>query len=798
VISLLIGQYDDALSIILAVIIVSTVAFVQEYRSEKAVEALHSFVAQSCQVLRDGRVRDIKAEELVTGDIVVLNRGDRVPADIRLIETIDFRTDESILTGESEAVKKHHSRIDGDVASIADRKNMIFMGTMVAQGKGKGIVVAVGDDTELGKISHMIQNTEEHKTPLQLKMDQLGKHLTMTSFGIIAIIFIFGFIQGNPLLEMFNVGVSLAVAAIPEGLPIVVTVTLALGVTRMAKRHAIVRKLPAVEALGSVSVICVDKTGTLTQNKMTVSKLFTTTHIESKVSNLEGRLEFLNENGVRFDSKHDSHLQKLLKIGIYCNNASYSYDHQIGNPTEVALLSCAFQAGLEDLRKFGKRIDEIPFDSEKKWMAVRCDGEEGLKYYVKGALEVVLPKCKNFYDNNQNPLETKEACSKLSNAGLRVLALAYGDDLNSLTFVGLVGIHDPPRFGVKESVLKTRDSGVKIVMITGDSKDTAISIATELGMYDRDSTALSAEDIENLSEAQLANKLDKVAVFYRMSPSLKMKIVQAYRVRGDIVAMTGDGVNDAPALKASDIGIAMGKGSDVCKEASEIILVDNNFATIAAAMEDGKGIFSNIQNFLRFQLSTSLAALSMIAYCTLHGSELPLNPMQILWINIIMDGPPAQSLGLEPVSKDAMKQPPRHPQTPVITRRMVTKILQGAAIMVIGTLFVFFHALEDGVEEQRYATTLAFTTFVMFQMFNALNCRSATQSVMAIGFFSNNYFLFAIGGSIVMQLLVIYIPWLNYAFETVPLGTTDLLYTILVASLVFLADELLKFLKIQS
>jgi len=380
-----------------------------------------------------------------------------------------------------------------------------------------------------------------------------------------------------------------------------------------------------------------------------------------------------------------------------------------------------------------------------------------------------------------------------------------------LTFLGLVGIQDPPRYGVRDAIRKTREGGVKVVMITGDSKETAIAIATEVGIFDRHSVALTTADIENNSDSELAKKLDKVAVFYRMSPHLKKQIIKAYRLRGEVVAMTGDGVNDAPALKTADIGIAMGKGSDVAKEAAEIILVDNNFATIEAAIEEGKGIFNNIQNFLRFQLSTSFAALSMITYSTLMGKPLPLNPMQILWINIIMDGPPAQSLGLEPVSKDVMKQPPRDPSTPVINRRMIIKILQGGFIMLFGTLYVFFSTVKDtggihaehdanGEESQvaienRYATTLAFTTFVMFQMFNALNCRSATQSVFSLGLTTNKYFLAAIGGSIFMQLLVIYVPWLQYVFETVSLSSGDLIYVLFTSSTVFLLEEFLKFIK---
>jgi len=797
-ISIIIGAYDDAFSIILAVIIVSTVAFVQEYRSEKSLEALTQLVTYRCEVVRDGVAMELLAEELVEGDVVALNRGVRVPADLRLFETIDLRIDESILTGESKPAKKDFTSIFDDDAGLADRQNMAFMGTMVIQGKGKGVVVSRGDNTELGRIFQLIQNAESAKTPLQVKMDELGKHLSILSFGIIGFIFILGTYQGNSMLEMFNVGVSLAVAAIPEGLPIVVTVTLALGVTRMAKRNAIVRKLPAVEALGGVSVICVDKTGTLTKNKMTVTKFYTSCIVSTSSANLEGHLEFMNDKNCRFEPKHDFQLMQLLKVGLLCNNAQQTYDGSIlGNPTEGALLSAALHSGYDDIRKKYTRLEEIPFGSETKWMAVKCTSSEELApvYYVKGAYEVIISKCTRFYSNDMTKLEIEEAYKRLAAGGLRVVALAYGNELNDLTFVGLAGISDPLRHGVKDAVRKTRESGIRVVMITGDSRETAIAIAQDLGIFERDSLALSYQDIDTIDH----DKLDKVVVFYRMSPSHKTQIIQAFRDRGDVVAMTGDGVNDAPSLKLANIGIAMGKGSDVCKESSEIVLVDNNFATIVAAVEEGKGIYANIQNFLRFQLSTSMAALGIIAYCTVFNHPLPLNPMQILWINIIMDGPPAQSLGLEPVSKEIMKQPPRNPKTPVITQRMIVKVASGSIVMALGTLWMFFKSLEMSDPEDKkhlHATTMAFSTFVMFQMFNALNCRSAEQSVFKIGFFLNKYFIAAIGGSILMQLFVLNIPFLQYIFETTYLTGGDLLVVIAVSSSVFIIDEVCKFLKI--
>eukprot|EP01119_Soliformovum_irregulare_P019906 TRINITY_DN6393_c0_g1_i1.p1 TRINITY_DN6393_c0_g1~~TRINITY_DN6393_c0_g1_i1.p1 ORF type:complete len:782 (-),score=220.72 TRINITY_DN6393_c0_g1_i1:265-2541(-) len=602
VISLLFGQFDDAFSIILAVLIVSSVGFIQEYRSEKSVEALTQFVAQSCEVTRGGQTIQILAENLVRGDLVTLNRGDKIPADMRIVESIELRIDESILTGESKPTKKSEAVIEEDILSVAERFNCAFMGTEISQGRGRGIVFAIGDDTELGKISRMIKNTGSQKTPLQLKMDQLGKHLSIMSFVIISVIFILGAAQGHGFLQMFTVGVSLAVAAIPEGLPIVVTVTLALGVTRMAKRNAIVRRLPAVEALGGVSVICVDKTGTLTQNKMTASKFYTSCIITASHAGHDShRMEFANDNGCRFEPKHDQHLMQLLRIGVLCNNAHFVTDGSFtGNPTEQALLGAAVQAGMTDIRQDHRRIQEIPFDSEKKWMAVQCETKEGPKYFVKGAPDVMLSKCAHLFDSAMSRLEIQDAISKFSTAGLRVIGLAQGDDMTNLTFVGLVAISDPPRYGVKDAIRRTQDCFIKVVMLTGDSRETAVAIATQLGLYHADSLAMSHQEIEIESENTLAEKLDRVAVFYRMAPSDKWKIIRAYQIRGDVVAMTGDGVNDAPALKSADIGIAMGKGSDVAKEASQIILVDNNFSTIVSAIEEGKGIFFKYSKFHSF------------------------------------------------------------------------------------------------------------------------------------------------------------------------------------------------------
>eukprot|EP00727_Mastigamoeba_balamuthi_P008064 m51a1_g3879 putative calcium-transporting p-type TPase (907) ;mRNA; f:32706-36032 len=800
-ISLVMRQFEDAMSIVLAVVIVSTVGFIQEYKSEKAVEALKQFIALRCVVVREGHAKEIAANELVVGDVVRLFQGGSVPADVRLIETVNLTINESLLTGEPEPVGKHTNPIAEDKGfNLADRKNMACMGTSVATGTGLGVVTATGDNTELGKISAMLVR-EEKKTPLQHSMDQFGKTLSIVSIVAIVLISVVGLLQGKPAIQMFNMAVSLAVAAIPEGLPIAVTVTLALGVTRMSRRNAIVRKLPAVETLGATNVICVDKTGTLTQNQMTVARLFTTRSLEvhhQKESLVDGSVEFRAGNELVTPQK-DKHLQELLRACSLCNNASITADALVGQPTEGGLLSVAHKAGLPDYRKQCRRVNEIPFDSISKWMGVQCVVEGGRElFFVKGGTEVVLQKCAGAYAGPLDPAATIATADAMAAESLRVMAVAYGESTDKLTFLGLVGLYDPPRRGVAESIRLVRGSGVHVVMITGDARTTALAVARQLGLADgRD---LSAAEVDSMSEAELSEVALQTTVFYRMTPGHKMKIVAAYKAAGKVVAMTGDGVNDAPALSKSDIGIAMGRGgSDVCKEAAEIILVDNNFSTIAAAIEEGKVIFTNIKNFLHFQLTTSVAAMGLTAVCSLADLPLPLNPTQILWINIIMDGPPAQSLTFESF-RDAARAPPRRTKDPIVDRRTVAKIVLSAAIMVAGTMFVFLKDMPneslEGLHKMndtpKHASTMAFTTFVLFQLFNSLNCRSLYKSVFKVGLFSNTYLLLSVLGSLLTQMLVVYLPFLGMIFRTTPLTAQQLGWCFAVSSLVWLADEVWK------
>lgn len=795
-VSLLMQHYDDAISITLAIVIVVTVAFVQEYRSEKSLEALNKLVPYGCHCIRDGRIDDLPAAELVPGDLVFFSIGDRVPADVRLLEAVDLQIDESSLTGETKTSSKYSAVItEGTLSSVADRRNMAFLGTLVRVGRGKGIVTGTGAHSEFGHVFHTMQGMETRKTPLQMRMDDLGKKLSAFSFGIIGLIMLIGLLQRRNMVEMFTIGVSLAVAAIPEGLPIVVTVTLALGVIRMAGRKAIVKKLPAVEALGSATVVCSDKTGTLTENKMCVTDIYVhADHIAAKVTGTgyETKGQILSERFVQTPPV----INALLLTANLCNNSQLRDDDVFGQPTEGALLVMCIKGGLEEQRDKHERTYEMPFNSDQKWMAVKCSGI----FHAKGSTDAILDRCTTYMcrDGSTAPLtsmdrtEINNMTRQMSLQGQRIISFAQGQDTGSLTFIGLVAIVDPPREGVSDSISLLLTSGVKVTMITGDAQPTAEAIAEKLGFFDRNvHVSLSGAEIDAMSDYDLQSKIEATRVFYRTSPRHKMRIVGAYQAHGEVVAMTGDGVNDAPALKLADIGVAMGKsGTDVAKEAADMILVDDNFSTIMYAIEEGKGIAYNINNFLRFQLSTSVAALSLITLSTLVGFENPLNAMQILWINILMDGPPAQSLGLEPVTLEVMKRPPRDPKAPIITRSLIINVLTAATLIVSGTLYVYWSESSDAFSTRD--TTMTFTTFVFFDMFNALSCRSPDRSVFQLGLTTNTPFLYAVGGSIIGQLCVVYFPPLQAVFQTESLSLWDLLFITSIASSVFVVDELRK------
>uniref|UniRef100_A0A2K5YJA5 P-type Ca(2+) transporter n=1 Tax=Mandrillus leucophaeus TaxID=9568 RepID=A0A2K5YJA5_MANLE len=756
--------------------------------------------AVSIAMLREGKLQHLLARELVPGDVVSLSIGDRIPADIRLTEVTDLLVDESSFTGEAEPCSKTDSPLTGG-GDLTTLSNIVFMGTLVQYGRGQGVVIGTGESSQFGEVFKMMQAEETPKTPLQKSMDRLGKQLTLFSFGIIGLIMLIGWLQGKQLLNMFTIGVSLAVAAIPEGLPIVVMVTLVLGVLRMAKKRVIVKKLPIVETLGCCSVLCSDKTGTLTANEMTVTQLVTSDGFHAEVSGVgydgQGTVCLLPSKEVIKEFSNVS-VGKLVEAGCVANNAVIRKNVVMGQPTEGALMALAMK-DQEDI------------------------------YFMKGALEEVIRYC-TMYNNGGIPLpltpQQRSFClqeeKRMGSLGLRVLALASGPELGRLTFLGLVGIIDPPRAGVKEAVQVLSESGVSVKMITGDALETALAIGRNIGLCNGKLKAMSGEEVDSVEKGELADRVGKVSVFFRTSPKHKLKIIKALQESGAVVAMTGDGVNDAVALKSADIGIAMGQtGTDVSKEAANMILVDDDFSAIMNAVEEGKGIFYNIKNFVRFQLSTSISALSLITLSTVFNLPSPLNAMQILWINIIMDGPPAQrssqktevcctgvrlgvegrgestwagraGLGVEPVDKDTLRQPPRSVGDTILSRALILKIFMSAVVIISGTLFIFWKEMPEDRASTPRTTTMTFTSFVFFDLFNALTCRSQTKLIVEIGFLRNRMFLYSILGSILGQLAVIYIPPLQRVFQTENLGVLDLLFLTGLASSVFMLSELLK------
>ncbi|KAJ2782015.1 High affinity Ca2+/Mn2+ P-type ATPase-like protein [Coemansia javaensis] len=830
-VSVLVGNWDDAFSITLAILIVSVVGFVQEYRSEKSLEALSSLVPNHCHVVRGGEQHRVLADHLVPGDIVRLATGDRVPADLRIIDAHHLEIDESALTGESEALPKTAAAVvvqahimggGGGELSFGERRNIGFMGTLVRNGTAAGVVVRTGAETEFGRIHAMMQDIEVPRTPLQRDMDRLGQQLSVASFAAIGLIFVVGLVQGKGWLEMFTIGVSLAVAAIPEGLPIVVTVTLALGVFRMARRKAICRKLPSVETLGAVSTICADKTGTLTLNRMEVEYIYTPA---------DG-LTPVNEFTAPAVAQTRSYLL-LLRAGNLCNNAAADNGAMIGQATDIAILAAALRVRQFDERERVPRLREVPFSSELKYMqvSVSADAEPALPrgppgapppaeaVYVKGALETVLARCTLFLGPTGAAEPLTEAvlggitghASSLSLRGLRVVAAALGTGTGTgsgthdappagMVFCGLFVMHDPPRPTARETVERLMGAGVRTLMITGDSHETAVSVARHIGIPVAGDArgCLVGAQLDALGDRELADCIRDVSVFARATPRHKVRIVRALQAAGDVVAMTGDGVNDAPALRLADIGISMGENAtDVAKEAADIVLVNDDLSTILAAIEEGKGIFGNVRNFVTFQLSTSVAALSLVALSTLLGLPPPLNAMQVLWINILMDGPPAQSLGVEPVDPRVMRQPPRRKSANIITQRLVARVLVAAALIVAGTMAIYVSEMRDGQVTAR-DTSMTFTAFVCFDMFNALACRSDTRSVFDFGLFSNTAFNFAVGGSLLGQLGVIYLPLLQSVFQTEALGLSDILKILLVSSSVLWVDEAVKWWRARS
>ncbi|KAI9510330.1 Ca-transporting ATPase [Russula earlei] len=818
VVSTIMGNVNDAISISVAVVIVLTVGFVQERRSEQSLEALNKLVPHHCHIIRDGKQLHLLANEVVPGDLITFATGDRIPADLRIVTAVELDIDESSLTGETTARRKEVAPC-AESTEMAERSCIAYMGTLVRNGRGSGVAIATGTQTEFGVIFSMMQDVEERRTPLQNSMDELAKRLSILSFGIIGIICLIGVFQHRPWLEMFTIGVSLAVAAIPEGLPIVTTVTLALGVLRMSKRKAVVKKLHSVEALGSVSVICSDKTGTLTRNEQTVTELYSV-----------DELVYLDPTAPTPPTHVPPALCKTLEVGALCNDASITRnenDHHVGQATDVALLDALSVFGLPDPRHSFKRVFERPFSSDMKSMAVSgmhvasgvTNGSGREVYYIKGSIDALLPRCKFYYvaDGSTPPLDAKVRSGIAGKAqaaaarGLRVIAMAYGSTESvavsrpsspspnnsygyaekeksvPLVFAGFVAMYDPPRKGVADAVALLQSGGVQIVMITGDAEETALSIAKSLGLRgaSNPNACLTGAALDRMTEAQLAERVGSVSVFARVSPKHKMAIVEAFQARGAIVAMTGDGVNDAPALKMADIGVSMGKsGTDVAKEAADVILVDDNFSTILPAVEEGKSIFHNIQNFLSFQLSTAAAALTLITLSTMFGLTNPLNPMQILFINILMDGPPSQSLGVDPVDRAVMRKPPRRKDEPIINRRILMRVIFSASVIVAGTLFIYYFALSDDNNMSRRDQTMTFSCFVFLDLISAIQNRG-----LGCGLTQNQMLLITVATSFLSQLGLIYVPFLQAVFQTESLAMDDLFLLFALAASSFALHE---------
>jgi Ca2+-transporting ATPase len=818
--SAVMGEIADAIVIFVIVIFAAGLSFVQEYRAERAMEALSRMAAPTASVLRDNKEVEVPARELVPGDIVLLSTGDRIPADARVIEAFNLRADEASLTGESTPVEKTEKALAGEV-SVGDRSNMVFTGTAAVYGRGLAIVTATGMSTEFGKIATMLQEVQKERTPLQVNLDQLGKWIAIGALVLTFILAGIGVLKGHGILEMLIWGVSLAVAAVPEALPAVVTISLALGVQRMVRRHALIRKLPAVETLGSTTFICSDKTGTLTQDQMTVRRIY----VSGKIIDVSGggyepKGEF-REGGVVISSEDNEALRRLLQVGVLCNDTSLHSEGGVwmvkGDPTEGALLVAAAKAGLwqDTLRGQYPRVSEIPFSSETKRMTTIHKTGEGYIAYSKGAPEVILGSCSRvFRDGKETELTSEDKIAvadvarQMAESALRVLGFAYRplkegsvqetNIENDMVFVGLTGMIDPPREEVKEAVKKCEQAGIKSVMITGDHKLTAVAVARELGIL-KEGAAFAGDEINKLSDEQFEDLVEKIEVYARVSPAHKLRVVEALTKKGHVVAMTGDGVNDAPALKKADIGVAMGiTGTDVTKEAADMVLTDDNFSSIVAAVEEGRNIFNNIKKYLVYLLSCNLGEILLMAVVILFGpffglsaGTIPLVAIQLLYVNLATDGLPAIALSIDPPDVDVMTQKPR-PRRQTIFSANVLRYLAGTGIWTaVVTIGIFVWAVDSG-KNFLEAQSMCFVTLILIEFFNAFNCRSLEHSLFKIGPWSNRWLLLAILWECILLGLIVYLPVLQGPFNTYALTLTDWVIAVLSASTIFIGVEIYK------
>lgn len=816
-------EWIDALAIILIVILNALLGFFQEYKAERSLAALRKMITRTSKVIRDGKLQNLPTKVVVPGDLVLIEAGDHIPADGRFIRTFGLSTQEAALTGESMPIHKTTDSLEGDL-SVGEKKNMGFLGTIAVSGKGYMIVTATSNQTEFGKIASLLQHEDEEKTPLQKRLQELGLKLVWLCLGIVSLVFILGFLKGTPFIENLLISISLAVAAIPEGLPAIVTIALSIGVHKMAKRNALIRKLKSVETLGCTTVICTDKTGTLTQNEMAVRSIWvnnTFIDVTGIGYSPDGHFEI---NHMTINPKDIQELLWALKIGILCNNAELHENLDLlkdwritGDPTEGALLAVAGKANLfkQELERVFPLLTEIPFDSDRKRMSMIRKTPEGLMLFTKGATDVILARTESIHINGRvEPLSPErkgnilEANAYLGSQAFRVLAVGYRplpenskidhSAEDKMILVGLIAMMDLPRPEVKKSIESCAKAGITTVMITGDHKETAIAVAKELNLLKNDSIVLTGSELEQMDDHALKDCLRQVAIFARTSAVHKLRIVRAWKSLGEVVAMTGDGVNDAPALKEADIGIAMGiTGTDVTKEVSDMIISDDNFASIVNAVEEGRGIYDNITKFVSYLASSNIAEIiviflgMLVGFTDFEGNPfVPLTAIQILWINLASDGLPAIALGMDPIDPKAMERSPRKATDFIISRKRAIHLLLISFIIAVGTLVACYIGMYQSAE---LAQTMTFTTLVVLEL-------AAVQIIRApynISIFSNPLIIGAVAISFLFQISIVYTPFLQRVFKTVPLGATDwgiiILITIVVWILCNLVTRMVKY-----
>jgi len=811
VVTLIVGEYADSVIILAVVILNATIGIVQEAKAEKAIEALNKMTTPRSLVRRDGEVKEISSLDIVPGDVIVLDAGRYVPADLRLTTSSNLQIEESALTGESVPSSKFYDKeFSEENIPVGDRTNMAFMSTLVTYGRGEGVAVGTGMETLVGNIAKSLNEDTDDMTPLQKRMDELGKTLGKLALGITILMFIIGFLQGRDLLDMLLTSISLAVAAIPEGLPAIVAIVLALGVTRMSKINAIVKKLPAVETLGSVNIICSDKTGTLTQNKMTVLKYY----VYDELVNVDIREES--------HELQDEDAEELIKSFVLCSDATSNEKESTGDPTEIALIVLGNKHGMPktEMNNIYPRVDERPFDSDRKLMSTLNEENGSYRVHTKGAIDNILKISSTILiDGEVKPLTDEmrktilDRSIEMSNDALRVLGVAFKDTKEKidpeemetdLTVIGFVAMIDPPRLEVKDSIASAHVAGITSIMITGDHKNTAVAIAKELGIAEHIDQAMTGAEIDELSDEDFAAQINNYRVFARVSPDHKVKIVKAFKKHGNIVSMTGDGVNDAPSLKHADIGVAMGiTGTDVSKGAADMILTDDNFTTIVAAIEEGRNIYNNIKKAVIFLLSCNLGEIIAIFVSVLFSFAIPLLPTQILWVNLVTDTLPAISLGVDPGDPDVMNKEPRDPKESFFARGAGIRAIIGGVLIGSLTLLAFaiglsergsslFESADAPEDVLIYARTMAFVVLATSQLFYSLTMRSETKSIFQVGFFKNKYLIMSIIAGTGLQFALISIPFMAKAFKVIALPLNDWLIVIGLSLLPLLANEIIK------